>query len=271
MKKENTIPSKYDIFIPVAPKDYNKLKFLVRSIEENLKSWDHIYVTTPTGEKILDHPKITYFYDKEILNIDPQRFNFRPGWLYQMYLKLFQNVTGDLFVTLDSDLIINRPLEMITPEGKLVWWRGWDQNHRPYFEFQERMLNLPREYPYTFINDMNFMSKRIIREMLTRNNFTRNSFIDKSFEIINHTCYPGEPEIYGQYVMKYYPDMYDVRQAKTLSNPRSQNHIVDTHAQVWSDEEIQIEIDKVKKQDVDMFMIHSWLDNNIYNWKGLST
>lgn len=261
------IEKKYDIFIPVAPKDYNKLKFLVRSIEENLIGWNHIYVTTPTGEKLLDHPKISYFYDREILNIEPTRFKFRPGWLYQMYLKMFQNVTGDLFATFDSDLIINRPLEMVTTEGKLVWWTGWEQNHIPYFNFQERVLNLPREYPSTFINDMNFMSKSIIQEMLQRNGFTLESFIEKSFQIITHECYPAEPEIYGQYVMKYHADMYDVRPAKTLSNPRSQNHLVNFEAQVWSDEEIQTEIDKVKSKDVDMFMLHSWLDYNVYNWK----
>lgn len=266
---KNNSQKTYDIFIPVAPKDFNKLKFLVRSIEENLTGWEHIFVTTPSGEKILEHPKISYFYDKEILNIDPSRFKYRPGWLYQMYLKMFQNVTGDLFVTLDSDLIINRPLEMITPEGKLVWWRGWEQNHRPYFEFQEKMLNLPREYPHSFINDMNFMSKRIIREMLQRNGYTQSSFIEKSFEIIDYDCHPGEPEIYGQYVMKYYPDMYDVRPAKCISLPRSQNHILDTSVQVWKDEEIEQQIVNIKSQDVDMFMLHSWLDNNNYNWKGL--
>lgn len=257
---------KYDIFIPVAPKDYNKLKFLIASIEENLSGWDKIFVTTPTGEKILDNSKITYFRDKEILNIDPTRFKYRPGWLYQMYLKMFQKVTQDLFVTFDSDLIINRPLEMITKEGKLVWWRGWEQNHRPYFEFQERVLNLPREYPYTFINDMNFMSKSIIQEMLQRNGFTTESFIEKSFEVIEYNCYPAEPEIYGQYVMKYHSDMYEPRQAKTLSNPRTQNHLTDTTSQIWKDEEIISEIQKVKSQDVDMFMLHSWLDHNYYNW-----
>lgn len=269
MKNTPTLPKTYDIFIPVAPKDFNKLKFLVRSIEENLTGWEHIFVTTPSGEKILQHPKISYFYDKEVLNIDPSRFSYRPGWLYQMYLKMFQNVTGDLFVTFDSDLIINRPLEMITPEGKLVWWRGWEQNHRPYFEFQERMLNLPREYPYSFINDMNFMRKSIIREMLQRNGYTQSSFIEKSFEIINSSCYPGEPEIYGQYVMKYHPEMYEVRQAKYLSNPRSQNHLVDLTSQVWKDEEIEQEIIKAKGQDIDMFMLHSWLDNNNYDWRNI--
>ncbi len=259
---------KFDIFIPVAPKDYNKVKFLIKSIDENIEGFENIYITTPEGDRILDDPRITYFRDKEILDINPLRFNYRPGWLYQMYLKMFQQVTkNDLFLTVDSDLIFNRKVPMFNNEGKPIWWMGWEQNHQPYFRFQEKILNLPRVHNHTFINDMNFMKKSIIDEMLKRNNFTIESFCEASFPIINSSCFPGEPEIYGNYVAKYYPNMYEFREAKTSRDfARSQNHIEDTTAQIWSDEDYFKAIESCKSKDFDMIMLHSWLDNNFYNW-----
>jgi len=259
---------KFDIFIPVAPKDYNKVKFLIKSIDENIEGFENIYITTPEGDRILDDPRITYFRDKEILDINPLRFNYRPGWLYQMYLKMFQQVTkNDLFLTVDSDLIFNRKVPMFNNEGKPIWWMGWEQNHEPYFRFQEKILNLLRVYPHTFINDMNFMKKSIIDEMLERNNFTIESFCEATFSIVDANCFPAEPEIYGNYVAKYHPDMYEFREAKVGSQPKSQNHISDVKTMVWSDEEYQEWINKAKELDVDMFMLHSWLDTNIYDWK----
>lgn len=259
----------FDIFIPIAPKDFNKLKFLVRSIEENLEGWNHIYVTSPEGTEVMKHNKISYYKDKDILNIDPLRFKYRPGWLYQMYLKMFQNVTElDNYVTFDSDLIINRPIKMFTQdsEERFIWYLGWEQNHEPYFRFQRQILNLPRIFPHTFINDMNSMKKSIIQEMLQRNGFTVESFCEKSFEIITPDCYPAEPEIVGQYITKYHREKYCFKEAKTLCNPKVQDHISDISHQIWSDEEIESEIQKMKSQDYDFIMLHSWLNNNIYNW-----
>lgn len=259
----------YDIFIPITNKDYNKLKFLLRSIKENLTGYEGIYVTSPEGDIVIDDPSIKYFKDRDILDVDPRKSKHRPGWIYQMLLKMFQRVTpNDFYLTIDSDVVFNRHMDMFTSDGRPILWMGWEQNHRPYFEFQEKMLGLGREFDHTFINDMNFFSRSVIDDMLNRFGFTVETFCDKTFELITSTCYPAEPEIYGQYVWKYFRGMYEFRQAKTLAvNPRSQNHIQNTKAMVWTDEELEAEIQKMKSEDLDMFMLHSWLDNNIYDWK----
>lgn len=258
----------YDVFIPITNKDFNKLKFLLKSMDENITGFQSIHVTSPTGENILDDPRITYYRDRDILDIDPMRFKHRPGWIYQMYLKMFQQVTpNDLYLTVDSDLIFNRPLPMFNGEGKPIMYLGREQHHAPYFRFQEHVLNLPRVYPHTFINDMNFISKRIVAEILSSNKFTVESFCEESFEVINANVYPAEPEIYGQYVYKHHRTMYEIRKAKTLAlHPRNQSHLPNPTAQVWTDEEYMAEIESMKGKDLDIFVLHSWLDNNVYDW-----
>lgn len=250
----------YDIFIPVAPKDLNKLPFLVKSIEKNLSGYSRIFVSSPveqigTGMGVISVSDSMSLYIKDI-----SRFKYRPNWIYQQYMKLFQDVTEcDLFMTIDSDVIINRPLRMFEPDGRRIIWMGWEQNHRQYFEFQEKLLGLPRIYAHTFINDTNFFSKSLIREMLAGSGFTVESFIEKSVETIDPTCYPAEPEIFGQYVHKHHPEKYSFRQAKTKRRAKT---ISQWHQQTWSDGEINAEIEAARGSDIDFLMLHSWFTNN---------
>ena len=257
---------KFDILIPAAPKDRNKLKFLLASIEKYIGGFSNVYLVTPDKTKIEGElPEkfpLIVLNDAEVFAINPSvKLKYRPNWIYQQYLKLFQDVTeNDLFLTIDSDVIINRPMEMFESDGRKIFWLGWEQNHRPYFEFQEKMLGLPRVYPHTFINDMNFMSKSIIREMLSKSGYTIETFIKESAKLITAECFPGEPEIYGQYVHKYYPNSYSFRQTKSISRGKF-TPAFDTV--IWTDDEIKATMDEFKNTDVDLFTLHTW-----FNMKG---
>jgi len=256
----------YDILIPAAPKDRNKLKYLIPSIERNISGFSNIYITVPDKNLFSGYiPDSRYpihlLNDREILDIDTSRFPYRPNWIYQQYLKMFQNVTqNDLFLTVDSDVIINRRMPMFETDGRRIFWMGWEQDHRPYFEFQEKVFDLPRVYPHTFINDMNFMDKLIIRELLDRYGFTVESFIEKSIEIITKDCFPGEPEIYGQYVHKFHPGLYSFRETNSVSIGRFASSFEDI---VWTDSDIQSEIASKAMTDYHLFTLHTW-----FNMKG---
>lgn len=258
----------FDIFIPCAPKDYGKLAYLVSCIRRNLSGWDKIYVCSPDNSAAHDiyggivRDDMIFLSDSDALELDISRFKHRPNWIYQQYMKLFQNITeSDLYFTIDADVIINRPIDLFNEAGQRIIWMGWEQNHRPYFEFQERMLGLHRAYPHTFINDTNFFSKAIIREMLQRSGYTVDSFIEKSFDVIGPDCYPGEPEIFGQYVYKHHPEKYEFRQAKTTRWAKEITKAGWTHS-AWTDDEIRAKIEEVKDQDIDFFMLHSWFTTN---------
>lgn len=258
----------YDILIPALPKDFHKLKYLLRSIHANLTGWEVIHFVTPRKniEELLIHcdelPVRRYIRhaDEDMVDFDPTRCSHRPNWVRQQYIKLFQTVTSDLYLTIDADAVFLKPLPMYAEDGRRILWMGWEQNHRPYFAFQERMLGLPREYPHTFVNDMNFIDRRIVREMLSGAGYdSAQAFIEASYDVIEREkCYPGEPEIWGQYVMKHHPDRYLPLQCKTLAiTPKETSHMPEGTS-LWSDDEIEAAIRQYGATDLQMIMFHDW-------------
>jgi hypothetical protein len=194
--KESTMT--FDLLVCCAPKDYNKLPFSVGAALKNIVGLGVVYVVTPTPIPPLPFDGIRYFLDRDILDIDMGQWRFRPKWIYQQFLKLFfRKGASDYYVTLDSDIVIIKPLRFFDEQAKPVWYLGRDQNHKPYFVFQKKMFGLGRTYPHSFINDMNFLNASIIDEMLVSHGMTFESFLAKSRRIINKKCYLAEPELYG--------------------------------------------------------------------------
>jgi len=247
---------KFDILVPSCPKDYVKLPFVVKSIVENVVGFENIYIITPEKIKVKSQYPIITYTDLEVLpNVNPFRWKFRPNWIYQQFIKLFQNITkNEYFLTVDSDIIFNRKINFFEND-KPIWYMGYDQNEAPYYKFQQIMLGYGRVYNHTFIADMNFMNKDIVSEMLAKNSYTKESFIEKSYEIVDVTCHPSECDIYGNYVAKYHPDMYLFKELKQDVHGK---RFGDSRQVVWTKEEIERIIEEKKKQDIDVHTMHSW-------------
>lgn len=250
--------NRFDILIPAAPKDFHKLPYLIDSIRKNIAMWRDLHLVVPDKNAVqvsIRNLFTAVHNEQDVLSLDKTRFPYRPTWIYQQFLKLFQNVTSDSYLTIDSDVVFLRPLRMYTDakQPKPIWWRGWEQNNRPYYEFQERVFNLSRDFPGTFLCDMNFFDRRIIHELMDRNNYTVESLARKTAEIISPTCYPSEADIYMQYVWAYHSGMYEIRQAKVYAKGR---HIQSITDQAWPD--LEEEIERVSKEDFDIAMFHSW-------------
>lgn len=256
---------KYDIFIACAMKDYIKVDLCLNYLNSHMKNFDKIYLVTPTcpDKSKLEKYNIEYFNDKDVLDINPMKWKYRPNWIYQQFIKLFQNITkNDYYFTIDADVIINKDISMFSENGKPIWYYGWEQNHEPYFNFQKKIFGFGRIANHTFINDTNFFNKKVIQNMLSRYNFTIKSFIEKSYDIINNNCYPGEPELYGNYVLRYFPEMYEIKPLKTVNVGRYQT---DPFENVYSINEINEFINSNKEYD--MIMLHSWYDKSIDYWR----
>lgn len=255
----------FDVFIPVAPKDAGKLPYVLNGIEKYLTGYNKIYVVSEQRLP-MNGPRCVAVSSRLVLDADLSRIGYRPNWIYQQFLKLFQNVTEcDLFCTIDSDVLLNKPIPLFTDHGKRILYMGAEQYHQPYFTFQERLLALPRVYAHTFISDTNFMSKALIREMLDRNGHTVGSFIDASCGVIRGpqgapgACYPAEPEIWGQYAMKYHADRYAPRQFTSRGLAKTVKAWNDN---AWTDADIRKVIDEHKVADTDAVVIHSWFDSD---------
>ena len=252
---------KFDVFICCAPKDVNKLPFCIAAVKKNVPGIGDIHVTSPMP--IAPITGVIHHLDKGVLDINPMRWKYRPNWVYQQFLKMFQTVTKtEYWFVVDVDTIINRALPMF--EGsRPIWYYGWDQDNRPYFTFQEKMIGIGKVCRHTFVADMNFFNINIINKMLKRNKYTRLSFIEKSFDIINENCYPAEPEIYGSYVYMNHPE-YVYKKLKCKCEGKFQDK---PRSIIYGTEEISVKIEQMSKTDLDTWSMHSWCGEYEDYWK----
>jgi len=245
--------NKFDVFLVCGIKDYQKLPFCVDAIKQNVVGFDNIHICTPNK---VDIDGVIWHNENDVLEIDKSRINHRPNWIYQQFLKLFQDVTeNDYYMTIDADTIINKPMSMFTDDGKPIWNISFAQNHRQYYVYNNAMFGYERHTDHTFLADMNFFSKKIIKSMLDKFDYTVESFVEKSYGVIKSgECYPSEADVYGNFFTKYHPDLYSIRQIS--SNMEGRHCSVDEA--VWSEDEIKNKIDQMKFVDVDTFSMHSW-------------
>lgn len=252
----------FDIFLACAPKDYNKLPYVVESIAQNVSGFDSVFICAPTEipHDIVGNIPISHYsvLDKDGLpGVNRDGWIYRPNWCFQQHLKLFQVLTREWYLTIDCDTIINRQMTFFEKDGRPIWWMGPDQMHAQYFKFQEKMIGVPRLAKRSFIADMNLFNRKIINEMLVRNDHNRVSFIEKSQEITSEECYLGEPELYGNYCTKHFSGMYSEKSLSVaLFAGKFQNNVNDV---VWSEEEMEDLIEEASRKPIDTFSFHSWL------------
>lgn len=238
---------------------------MLQGLIRNAKGLKHIHICTPKPIPRFetDFP-ISYHLDKDVIStIDPLRFNFRPNWCFQQFLKLFQEVTTtEYYLTVDIDSVLNRPIDFFE-EDNPIWHVGWRQNHLPYSLFNKYMMGIDKLADHTYICDMNFFSKTVINEMMRMYDITKEDFAEKAFELTSLFCHIGEPEIYGNFALKYYPDLYKIKYAKQCHHGK--DHSNDPNAVPWEEQEIK---DILKdKAGYDMVQMHSWCAAFEDHWK----
>lgn len=247
----------FDILMLSAEKDFNKIKFVYESIHKNIDDFNSICCIS--NIEIPEHQKISgikYYTDDEVLNFDYSKFKGnvlkRKGWYKQQYIKMFQNVTSDDYLVVDSDIFFNRKIDIIKND-KPSFFFGRDQHHLPYFNFMKRLLDLDRVYNYSFINEIMYFKREYINIMLNKLNVESNGFFDLSVNIlndINHDAGMSEYELYGNFVTKYFPDSYDYKKIKTHLGGRYD---------IWSDTDVSNYMKSFEQSDYDIISMHTWL------------
>lgn len=239
-----------DVVIPAAPKDYNKLPYVIEAVREYVKAETvHVFAPYPVGltwaEDVILH------YDEDVLPYDRRELPYRPNWTFQQMLKLFQDVTKhDWYLVLDADIVVNCPLPLWTGDGKPILYLGRDQNHGPYFTFNERLLGFGKVYDHSFLSECTLYNKGLVRDMLTFCGLGQDGFWQKLVEIVDVGCCLAESELYGSYVTHECPDLYDIQHIKSRLGGKYGAHI-------WTDEEIQKELREAGEEDC-LISLHSW-------------
>lgn len=246
-----------DVFIPCAPKDAVKLPFVLDSIDRCLSDVGTVHIVTPNGiPREKDRPwKIVYHHDREIINYDWSKMKFRPTWIRQQFLKLFQTVTNDWYLVMDADRFLNHPQRLFDGLKPYLFLSSREQNWPQYFEYTQKMLGIGRVYPHSFLSEVTLYHRPTIIEMLARAGLNVRQWLDKTAEIENVLCVPGDAEIYGNYCAAYHPTMYEY---KVLKEELRGKYIEEGE---WTKDELRAYVNEMRtKDDVDMFCAHSWHD-----------
>jgi hypothetical protein len=244
----------YDIIITIARKDFNKLQFVVSSIIKNVPGFHNIYcisnISIPDRYRI---DGIQCFIDDEVIDFD--FFNIRMvnrrGWYRQQFIKLFQGITADNYLVIDGDVYINKPMEINTAHPYFLL--GRDQHHLPYFQFMKDVFNLDQMYPHSFISEMMFFKRGMIGFMLDELKVDKYQFFNICAKEINKLNDPSgfsEYELYGNYVTKNWPDLYQYKQLKTIPTAKKRE---------WTDDEIREHIRFYSRGNYDLLTMHSWI------------
>ena len=98
----------YDIVIVSHNKDFNKIKYVVEYVEKNLTGFESFHLILTNDEYLeldilktkTDKP-IFIHKEQDVIKLDFNKVCYRPTWIYQILLKMFQNVTkNDNFLIL---------------------------------------------------------------------------------------------------------------------------------------------------------------------------
>jgi hypothetical protein len=243
----------YDLFIPVAPKDELKLKYVIEYANKNLNA-KNIFVCSPHNikDKISE---INYINDLDVINIQNKDFiGFRPNWTYQQFLKMFfKQSYSEYYFALDCDTIILKRLPLFE-DNHPIWYYGWKQNHFPYFLFNRRVFNLKKSLTHTGIGDLGLFNKTIVDSFLQSTGCSTPEELLKNIGGYTNTVFHfSEYETYANFCDQYYPGLYTFKHLEQLNEGRDLNQGND-----WNSNDIELITSKALKTDKSILSIHSW-------------
>lgn len=236
----------YDVVIPCAEKDYTKIKFCVNSLSKLDPKPENIYIVSAHK---LNIPNTTWINEADAIPISPDDIQYRrKNWIYQQILKLCQDFTeNDWYLCIDSDIVVNRPLKIFNNNKPNYFISNHKQNHKPYFDFMQKVFGLKKVVDFSFISDLTLFNKKIRSEFL----FDINKLVEDCNKHLSEDCLIGEPEIYGNYIAKYYPDSYNLVDIKVSMYGR---FVPD----YYTSADIENIINQEKNKDIDLISMHSW-------------
>lgn len=227
---ELTADRRYQVSIPVHPKDYTKIPFVVeRALRHTDASAVHLlaYETDNIRRYIPSDSRVFLHHEGDIL---PESRDIFPdirqgqGWYFQQFLELFQDVTDtDWYIGLNCDLMINRPYPVFNGRTPLqVLSRDKNSQKEVYNPFNLAMFPGTQPAPWNYLSDGTLYNKRITRQMAESVGCDVAGFMRKSAELISMDCNPrytpGDANLYMHYVNTVYPTLYTVVELRNSMN-----------------------------------------------------
>ena len=137
-------------------------------------------------------------------------------------------------------------------DDKTIFYLGRDQHHQQYYNFNQKLLGIGREYNHSFISEFMMYNKNVVKELLNKTNSkTVEDFLELVYLYVDMDSYPSDYDLYGNFYYTNYPDKFET---KVLNFDMSGKNGL-----YWSDNEIKQLIQT--HQDKDAISFHCWGHN----------
>ena len=233
---------KFDVLIPVASKDTSFVKNVVTYINKFIMGCDNIYIVTNkknfgrlshlhkfTNVVLLDEnelvPELNFGIVHECMKKKGERRPNCVGWYFQQLLKFAFSKSKwakEYYLTWDADTL---PLNSISffDDGQPLFTKKIE-NHEPYFITMNRILGFGKLVDYSFIAEHMMFKVSVVKEMLVAiTDFSKSdgdTWVEKIMLACDFSDKRGslfsEFETYGNYCIKYHPELYGTRQLNTF-------------------------------------------------------
>lgn len=149
----------------------------------------------------------------------------RTGWYFQQFLKLGiskLDFLSNRYLIWDADCVPLRSMQFLSKTNKVCFDITHEQ-HSPYFELLEKLLGIKKQVDFSFISEHLVFEKKIVLEILDKITTNKQQewwvFILEKVAV-EHLSASGfsEYELYGNYLAKYYPNAFEVRELKKTRN-----------------------------------------------------
>lgn len=239
MKQSN---QKFDVVIPVAKKDTTFVKHVTEYVNRNVIGCENIYILTNVKNfkclksvalvpnvKILDEnelvPELNFSIVHECMKKKGERRPNCVGWYFQQLLKYAfaeSKWAKEYYLTWDADTLPLNPISFF--DGDKPLFTKKIENHEPYFITMNKILGFGKLVDYSFIAEHMIFKVSVVKELLRAIESNANSEGSTWVEKIMMACdfddkrgsLFSEFETYGNYCIKYHPDLYGVQQLNTF-------------------------------------------------------
>jgi hypothetical protein len=183
--------------------------------------------------------KESVFISDTTREIIKKRFGSRTGWVLQQILKdlyvLSSKAPGVLIV--DSDTLLLERRNWLNASGKQILLPTWEY-HFPYYRFLHSR-NISKRWPkFTFVSHHMMMQPYILKEAFDAAGWNNLEDLIESLVAIpndgEESPFCIEYELYGQYILKHYPDLVSLEKWSNTSFSRASGTELQLEAEVLS-------------------------------------
>ena len=210
----------FDVLIFCSDRYIKNLPFVYEGIVHNLyETPDNIYCVSPNviNSRISG---ISYILDNDIVDSNYKINSVKNNWIKQQYIKLFQNLSQDNYLVIDGDILINKKISILT-SNYINLFVSNICNYEVFNRYNIKMFGLVKSSDFTFVNDLMFFKRDIIKRLILERYPSIEHFIEKSNEVVEEGLILSEYELYGAYVYSNFDNLYKLKQITRNIKPIS--------------------------------------------------